>query len=1185
MSFPADFPNPDQENVYYSLPSLKTELLNWFEVDKISTILAIYEDYYLPTFVFDIAGAPEIYNLDVWPKGKPKESIQLDSSGSIVDKVIIPEHPITPSPAKNLNDGAFNCTLDPKFYVDSILKEPNDDQVPIDTSQPTAEIDLILATKWFRDRTLPEKIANFEIIKNLLKAQLKILPEEEFDAIQKKYTETIDLIKIFTGTLADIDAGQKRSIQALKFDEFFGAIYETSLPLADVKKFGTVGTQTIIAQALSDLGNIYVAKGKNQRVAVNRNDLDNAAAVANYQDLSTAEIGYTLWPRFLDGVTQLGKWSRTVDTDAPIEALTFEDMGKGDYQRVSQFDSKDVFSDGGKINDWYYKNLQKKLLGEECDWTELESYKNGIKTTVSKYQHKATLELLGGSNLLVDQAIYKAILKLCNQSLDVYDYAPQTADGVNFFTLIGRSPSLGPSGTTPWPSKYVTDPTAYKVNPYTNRAFLSYHALIEVINKLANGSSYDFLNENIGDPDSNHDDVINLVVNLHDHSPDVLDFFEEPKKITYSSAGYGVRAAAISNLAADTSSVQPSYQKRSLTQLMHLFRTNEEFTSNYDILLIPKESDVPLTERTFIGWNIPQSDHTTEASVKADGLDASQYLLLDDEEPRCVNSSGKLNATALPDRYIDIGYIQQSSQSDALINNPLQGKRTTSANYGIGKPGKGGSKNILAFYKQRQYSMPYLWASVTSLWRGLTLETWKALIKSLQNIDGSEIDISDEEILENFQHVELWERIRVVFRELREASSLSFDSFVSPDGTLSLTESSGVSFNFKEDIRNTNTPGVSTRVMLQEFVKFVSLVSKYDSVQLVESHTPVDFDVENYLPVEGIADKFNTNFANNHGGGSQYIEPKFDPYFDKLEISRDEFQKREVIKKRDMPISGNPFKGFLDRYATFLFYSQGMYHHLQMFEHIINSLDEVKEFVNGYSMAKEISEILASGKINLERDLNDPSALIDQIETRLVSYEADEYGIGGRWNWTLDSDALNTSAENEEWLYIHVLGLKKNLMTGQYTVVPNFISGNSSVELDTASFSIIEGHIEGEQTSKNLLYWLNLSRGLDISELSFSEGTDMIYSELLIDSESGVFPWESSDFEEGVPKKHLETLYNMSPWLFPENMFNDICFENEYEKVIACAISREDLRNANIEGEIIDNRIDDVIGSIRWEVR
>ena len=103
MSFPADFPNPDQENVYYSLPSLKTELLNWFEVDKISTILAIYEDYYLPTFVFDIAGAPEIYNLDVWPKGKPKESIQLDSSGSIVDKVIIPEHPITPSPAKNLN--------------------------------------------------------------------------------------------------------------------------------------------------------------------------------------------------------------------------------------------------------------------------------------------------------------------------------------------------------------------------------------------------------------------------------------------------------------------------------------------------------------------------------------------------------------------------------------------------------------------------------------------------------------------------------------------------------------------------------------------------------------------------------------------------------------------------------------------------------------------------------------------------------------------------------------------------------------------------------------------------------------------------------------------------------------------------------------------------------------------------
>ena len=89
MSFPVDLPNPNQDNVFYSMQALKAELLNWFDSDKIESIGEKYEDYFLPTFVFDPAGAPQVFNLDVYPKNGPKESLQLDQNGNVLDEIKI----------------------------------------------------------------------------------------------------------------------------------------------------------------------------------------------------------------------------------------------------------------------------------------------------------------------------------------------------------------------------------------------------------------------------------------------------------------------------------------------------------------------------------------------------------------------------------------------------------------------------------------------------------------------------------------------------------------------------------------------------------------------------------------------------------------------------------------------------------------------------------------------------------------------------------------------------------------------------------------------------------------------------------------------------------------------------------------------------------------------------------------
>ena len=94
----------------------------------------------------------------------------------------------------------------------------------------------------------------------------------------------------------------------------------------------------------------------------------------------------------------------------------------------------------------------------------------------------------------------------------------------------------------------------------------------------------------------------------------------------------------------------------------------------------------------------------------------------------------------------------------------------------------------------------------------------------------------------------------------------------------------------------------------------------------------------------------------------------------------------------------------------------------------------------------------------------------------------------------------------------------------------------------------------------------------------------MEYSDLLVDSESGVFPWAKGDFEERVPTKKLETLFNMSPILFPQNFFKDVCVPNKYHRVVACVITKEDLQGTGISTEEVEGTIDDIIGSLRWKL-
>jgi len=234
-----------------------------------------------------------------------------------------------------------------------------------------------------------------------------------------------------------------------------------------------------------------------------------------------------------------------------------------------------------------------------------------------------------------------------------------------------------------------------------------------------------------------------------------------------------------------------------------------------------------------------------------------------------------------------------------------------------------------------------------------------------------------------------------------------------------------------------------------------------------------------------------------------------------------------------------------------------------------------------------IQEAINTGQIELNEDLENPSLLKDQIETNKSLYLANDQGLGRRWDWNISPSSILERSTNEGWLYIQVLGIKRDCWEQNESIFfePQYITGTSIVSIEDARIEVSLYHSDSatDQLSDLLLRWLHISSGLDVSELAFSKKPEMIYSKTLIESESGVFPWDKSDFEDGKPIKRLETIYNMSPWLFSDNMFNDICVPNEYHRVVACVITKAHLENANIGLETVNGDIDDIIGSIRWK--
>jgi len=1173
MQIPADLPCPDQENVYYSVNALVQELSNFFEPSFIKNIRQKLSEYTMPAFVINTDDAPNSYQIDVYPRGGTKFNVLLDSNGafSVVNESKNPQ--VTSPEGKDLQDGGSNVELDPTFYANTKLKSKDFFTELTPDPEATPGIDTVLASKfWLDEGLMKERGQYLDFIRSLVKDSLETLPEEEFDILKANFEKKEEEINGVLSVLTDIRDGEQASVGSLYPDKLLRSYPQSSNSLNKLEI-----TKQQFAQSFSDLNNAvgstkYYRKGQLNVGSVS-NSINTTTSGSN-----SFERYRRVWNNFIkvlidNGLVEENKISSL--TSGPIidagpelnSILNFSDNGV----------EKETFAKDGWISEWYFDNFAKILKGDDLDFSSMKNFLDTYDSTLKKVQQTAKLGVTGGNFLLVSQAIKKAILNLCQSNLDVTNYAPMMGD-TDMFTQMGRSGVLGPSGCHQAPSRYVTPEDEYTIDNFTKTGFLCYHALLKLIDNCWKYSrTRTFILDNIEKFDSDHDKVINM-----------WDDISETGLASKQTVGLKARVA---NGAWVLDRVAEQDKR-----VAHLYRKNESWTGN-KIYLIPAGDDkTGKSERTFIGYNLRGIDHTTEHSyTKRENMYLSEgYGLkpLADDSSSAVDSYGNLSISNIPTAYKRMGYVNNARMS-SISAQSSSFSRNHRVHYGIYNPSawdsSNRSNNTYDFWRQKNYNLPYFWCSTMSLFKGITIEVYRNLLASVNEILDVDIELSDDEITTMFDNSRLWYAINNLVDIILSGTGIRHNCFVRVDGTIGFTDDvSGTDLSRMWQTEYRNTSGDNNGTMLRNYAKFASSVSGHNSIKFVDLHEEIEFDYATYLPPEGLSIPANKNFKNTHGGGGAYISDQFSTYFDPLEFREIEFLDARPINKSKNALGTDTT--FLELYTSFIETSKEMFQHSIFHKEIRQAFANMQKFIEGFSVSDEIVSVFTEGGMDIKTDIQNPSLLISQISSNRKRFGPDPSGIGQRWNDLFLKDTQSFVDKSKDWIYCYVIGIKKSAFDegGGVAIQPEYIGSDNIVEFPELrkQFSLVPNDASDELESADILRYFHLVRGLDISEITFSSKTELIFEQNIIDSESGVFPWIADDFEEGKPKEKMDNAFAISPLVHPTNYFYDVCIQNEYARVVGVVLKASDFENYLDEVDSIDqnNVIRELIGSIRWVI-
>jgi len=1187
MNVPADIPSSDQENVYYSVNSLIQELSNFFETSFLDGIRAEFAEYTLPTFVLNTDNAPNTYEIDVYPRGGNKFNVALDSNGAFsnTNKVEIPQ--VTAPVGRNLQDEGGNVELDPSFYANTKLKSKDFfTSVAIDEEAENG-LETILATKFWLDKNLLEERGQYlEFIINLVKNTLESLPEKDYEELKKTYTKMDKDIDSILQTLTDIRDGETISVGSLMPNK----LYEIAYPQITPRSNSVNLTKLQFAKSLSDLNNSRTnSQGKYKKGFVYASVTGSSPQVALPTQKNYSETTYRkVWNKFIDTLITEGHIEDQRIPDLGGNSVNYlHDMG-ADINSLLTFSDggveKETFANKGWLSEWYFDNFAKILTGEELNFDSLNSFLDSYASTLDKVENVAKLSTTGGNFLLVMQAIKKAILKICQSNLDVTEHAP-TKGSTDIFALMGRSSVLGPAGCHQAPSKASTSTEDYTIDNFTKTGFLCYHALLKIIDKAWDyTATKNFLLENIVEYDSDHDRVLQMWDDISEYG-------------FHSKQTVGVQSYI--NNAGGRSAKRVAEKD---IKVAHLYKINESFNST-EIYLVPAGDDkTGKSERTFVGYNLRGIDHTRESDITQND---SIYLAegyglkpLSDDDSSAVGSEGRLSVWGAPAAYKLMGY--KVSVSRVMVGGTTSASapsysRSERVHYGYINPSNWDSSNqnndSYDFWRQKNYNLPYFWASMVSLFRTITIDTYKNLITSVNEITGLNIELTTREILDLFDHGLLWNAINTVVYNLIKSNGIKQNCFVRVDGTIGFTDDvSGEDLKRMWQIEYRNTSGDNNGKLLKNYARFASSVSQNNSIKIVDQHEEIEFDYATYLPPEGMAINANNNYKNVHGGFNAYVSDQFQKYYDPLEFRSIEFLDGRAMNKTKNAIDTDTT--FLNQYTAYVETSKEMFQHSLFHKEIRKAFENLQVFIEGFAISDTAIDIFSEGGMDVKNDIQNPNLLMDQIKNNRAKHSANSDGIANRWNNLFFENPIGFVEDSKSWIYCYVLGLKRSSFNsqGKISIVPEYVGSSDIVRLSnlTKTFDLVPAAtVSGDELdSANVLKYFHLVRGIDITETTFSAENDLIYEPIVIENESGVFPWVADQFEEGKPKEKIDNVFTISPFVFPKNYFNNVCMQNDFARVVGIVIKSNDLNEYDDVIDTIDqnNVIKEIIGSIRFVV-
>lgn len=1220
MNIPADLPTPDQENVYYSVKSLTTEFAKYFSVNKVKALRGIIDEYYFPTFVFDDNDAPNSYLLRVYPRNGTSTSILIDGTGAVVGETKTPLVAINEPEPKRVQDNGSGVILDPTFYSQAKLKS-NDFFIKMPTDQETRiDIDLLIGTKfWYDSPYAQERFQFLEITKNIVKSSFQSLPEEELKNLKDEFDKISGEITATITVLEKISEGQSTSLDSLRFVNQLLKNYKfNSSILAQVTpEFQSLqGTKHNVAQSIHDLVMIKDtgAPGQLRKGLVKYSG--ETGSISKQFPVDPANNMAVSLQRIYDEAVSVSKQVNPSAID-PIESIkNVFGSGLEGNALISNLDSqvgnilstdngKEFFGEDGWLKTWYYDNFSKKINDEEADFSGLDKFLENFRDVASRSFKAADRDLLSGERLLVYQAILKSILKLCQSNLDVSKYSPELSSGVvqsnaaaeptTIYERMQRSPILGPTQTHQYPSRFSQPKPSdadftgneYKIESFSKPGFLCYGGLLAFLNKIrfSNGDVKNFIKNNVGTYDSDHESTIALW-----------------------------KAVFGSNIVDEKHSLSPlqSMYLYTYKDLMNLHSKNEEWASTTPLLIPRGDHKVGSDQRSFFNYYIPPISNESESwvesgliSVDFDGMKKVSGTNADIIDP----SGSYIHSADFPQAWERMGYGGTQENGSKTI-------RTVDVHYGISKNsglssnsaaavafgpdgGSVGSTDVTAgstlpYWKHKNYNMPYFWASCVSINKALVYEAYSILLESISSVLGIEIEIDQEDYNQYFDLELMWDTMISIAHELHKQYGNIIDMFPSPDGSIIFRNNGGSGGSEHSDMFNENfwnTTGYMTISMVNKYTEFIGLISSKSKIVMADDFESVEFDSETYLPPEVMAVNTNQNFKNGHGGFGAYRNPEFEVYYDPLVFKKEEFLTGFPLLKNTTPIGEN--STFIEMYSGFLQDSMTLRKHVFFLEDIIVSFNNFREYIQGFKIGDVVKGIFQEGHFDPQEDIKNPQILIGQIENNLVNLGPSSQGISRKWERITSPTLFERIIDKDDTLYVYILGLKENLWKDKnkkIKVVPEYFGTGKKIVLSKSVkvFDYLSPTVKlidmnpNEQESKALLDYLHINRGIHVDEMTFSKKTDRIYSDLIVNSESEVFPWVKDDFEENKPKKPIDSLYNISPWMFPRNYFYDVCLENEYQRVVAVSIKKSDLGDLPIEMLDPDTSIEGIIGSIRW---